>query len=364
MKRLVIEKELLVHNIDTVKALAGETKIIAVLKGNGYGIGGVEFAKLLYENGIDFFAVTDLNEAIAIRNMGLDCSILLQTPTENPSEAALIAENNIIATVGSFKSLSVLNDAAEAKGLLASAHIKIDTGFGRYGFLGSDISLLAKELSAAKNVNIEGSFTHFSNSFGKNEKDTFLQFDKFMDSINNLKDYGINPGIIHVCNSCAFLRFPRMHLDAVRIGSAFLGRIPIVNSYGLFKVAHLEASVTEVKRLKKGSNIGYANTVKLKKDTDVAIVGVGYKDGFGVKKADDTFRFMDVLRYMFADFKSLIKNPLPKATVNGEKARLVGRIGMVNIVLDVTGINCKEGDVVTLDINPLLISETIERLYK
>jgi len=132
---------------------------------------------------------------------------------------------------------------------MARAHLKIDTGFGRYGFLYNEINSIADMVGALSCIKIEGTFTHFSQSFLPNNEYTNKQFDRFFSCVSNLRKKQIYTGMLHVCNSCAFFRFPQFHLNAVRIGSAFLGRIPIKNEYDLKKIGSFETVVTEIKTL-------------------------------------------------------------------------------------------------------------------
>lgn len=354
MKYLEIIKDDLVYNILKLKEHCAPAKIIAVLKGNAYGIGMIQFGHILIENGVDTFAVSELSEAVELRNAGFDNEIILLTPTESIDEAKEIADNNITATVASIRSAEVLN----AVGLEVNAHIKIDTGFGRYGFYNDD---LTDKLNSFENITYTGVFSHFSNSFGKSEDYSKEQFSRFERALEILKNMGIDPPTKHICNSCAAIRYDFARLDAVRIGSAFLGRLPIENTLGLKRIARLKCTVSEVRRLPKGSVVGYANTYRTKRETTAAVIPVGYKDGFGTEKSKDTFRFMDILRYMFADFKTFHKKIY--VTISGRQFPLIGRISMHNIVVDVTGSDVRYGDVAQIECNPVLLKSEIQRLY-
>jgi len=357
MKNLLIKSSDVIHNLNAVRDICDEAQIIAVLKGNGYGLGIVELAYLLEENGVSLFAVSELAEARTLRKAGFEGDILLLSPTSNMLEAGEIARLNLIATVGSVRSAKVLNDT----NMSVRVHIKIDTGFGRFGFMPSEIKSVADTLKTFKNIHYEGVFSHFSNSFDKKDRSAKMQFDLFMQGVSNLNERGINPKIRHICNSCGSLRFDFARLDAVRIGSALLGRLPIPNVYGLKRVAHLQCEITEVKTIPAKHIVGYADTFKTKNETVIAVVPVGYKDGFGVEKSKDTFRFIDILRYVYEDLKNLGRRLY--VTVNGKQARIIGRISMYNIIIDITGIDAKIGDIVTLECNPILIESTISRKY-
>lgn len=242
--------------------------------------------------------------------------------------------------------------------------MKIDTGFGRYGFIYSNLEEVIELLKNITNIKIEGTFSHFSQSYAKNEKWTNLQFDRFIAAISFLQNHKIDPGIIHICNSSAFLRYPNMHLNAVRIGSAFLGRIVVKNELGLKRIGTLKTQIAEVKKLPKGYNIGYSNAFKTKKETTVAIIPVGYYDGYNVRNYPDVYRFIDKTRYLYNDIKNLFKDKKLKITIGNKKYRLVGKIGMYHMVIDITGSqNIKTNDDIYLDINPLYVDSSIRREY-
>lgn len=362
MKQYVINKNDLIHNINIIKEKANPSKVIAVLKGGGYGIGLIEFAKVLWENGVDFFAVSEVDEAIALRDAGFENDILLLTATAVEEDIKICLERNVILSAGSetvFKRISCLG---EDMGISPRVHLKVDTGFGRFGFSHEDIDGAIECIKKYDNINVEGVFSHFSFSFSDKRADVQLQYDRFITCTEKLKEAGIDGLLRHICNSCAFLQYEDMHLDTVRVGSAFLGRLPLVKTYGLKKIGFMRSNIIEVKTLPKGYHVGYANTFTTKKETRIAIVPIGYKDGFGVEKSRDTFRFMDVLRYMYNDFRS-IGNKI-KVDIGGNKYNLIGRVSMYNIILDVTGSDVKIGDIAETNANPILVNKDVERIYE
>ncbi len=365
MKKLVVEKEKLVENIHALLAEAKTTgtKVIAMLKGNGYGLGLCAFAKLLTENGIDTISVCLLEEARTLREGGIDAQILLLSPTCNLAEATEAISLGVTCAVGSEESCAILDIAAEQAGVKAKAHLAIDTGFGRFGFLYSDMQSAAKLLSSAENIEITGTFSHLSDAFGKPENSD-KQFSRFTAAIDVLSKLGINPGMRHLCNSCGFLRYKNMRLDAVRIGSAFLGRLPIQSPVALKRIAYLESCICETKLLPAGFNIGYANTFKTKKETRIGVVPVGYMDGFGVSKINDTFRFSDILRYTLSSIRSLFRDNSVYVRVGGKRCRVLGRISMFNIIVDLTDTDAQAGTEVILECNPILINASVAREYK
>ena len=234
MKTLVVEKQNLKHNLKIIKEITekNKTKIIAVIKGNGYGLGLVEYAEFLADNGIEIFAVATVEEAIKLRKNGIKQDILMMSSTAVKEDVEALVENDIIITIGSNEAVEVAEEVAKSKNKKIRAHLKIDTGFGRYGFIYTEKEKILESLKKLENVKIEGAFTHFSIAFFGDGKETQEQFERFMATVEYLKKNNVDTGMLHVCNSSAFLRFENMHLDAVRVGSALLGRLAIPNKWG------------------------------------------------------------------------------------------------------------------------------------
>ena len=233
MNKLVIEKEALRHNIEQIKKFATKSgqddkgnplKIIAVVKANGYGLGIVEYTKFLVDNGIDFFAVSTIEEALLLRENGIKEKILMLSSTAIKEDVKKLVENNIIITIGSQNDVKIAEEVASEKNMKIKAHLKIDTGFGRYGFIYSNREEMIQVLKEMKNIEIQGTFSHFSISFFE-DKYTKLQFERFLKVIEVLKMNDIQTGMLHICNSSAFVKFPIMHLNAVRIRFCFYRKI-------------------------------------------------------------------------------------------------------------------------------------------
>lgn len=378
MKSLVINKEDLKHNIRIIKNIVKETgrqdnhkaiKLIAVVKGNGYGLGLIQYSKFLIDNGVDFLAVATVEEAIALREAKLQARILLLSSTAIKKEVELLIDNDIILTLGSKEAVEMAKSVAKLKQKKVQAHIKIDTGFGRYGFCYNEKEQILEALKDLENIQIEGTFSHFSLAFYEKNEYTEEQFKRFIDVVEYLKQNKIETGMLHICNSSAFLKFKHMRLNAVRIGSAFLGRISIPNIYGLKKIAYLKSNVSEIKELQKGYNIGYSNAFTTKNKTKVAIIPCGYADGFNVKEQRDMFRKRDKLRYIVRDIKDSFKDKSLYVEIKTNskeytKCKVLGRVGMYHITVDITGKDVKIGDEVKLNVSPIFIQNTIRREYK
>lgn len=372
MKTLVVEKRNLKNNIKIIKEIlekdakddyGNKAKIIAVVKGNGYGLGIVEYTKFLVDNGINFFAVATVEEAIKLRKGGIKEEILMMSSTAVKNDIKELIQNNIILTVGSAEAGQAVDDIASKMGKTVKVHLKIDTGFGRYGFIYNKREELVEEIKKWKNIKIEGTFSHLSLAFYGKGKESKEQIDRFIQCIEVLKMNNIEPGMLHICNSSAFLRFRDMHLNAVRIGSAFLGRLSIPNIWGFKRVGYLKSNVGEIKTVPKGYNIGYSNSYKTKRETKIAIIPCGYSDGFNIKVDRDMFRPIDKLRYIVRDIKDATKKQQLYVKINGEKFKILGRLGMFHVTVDITGKEIKVNDEVTFEVSPMLVDSSIKREY-
>ncbi len=357
MNKYIVEKNKLTDNINIIKSMT-KSEIIAMIKCNGYGLGLIPFAEVLVKNGIRILAVSEFEEALILKENFPHTDILLLTSYATKDACREIVKNNIIATVGSFEAAEALNTAGLQQNTMPKVHIEINTGMGRCGF---DYTDAYKILDLKKyKLDICGTFSHFSFSFSKNEKDVLTPLHNFLKTVDFLNKSGFDTGVLHISNSTAFLDYKETHLDCVRIGSAFLGRVLSKKTTGLKKIGYLESEIIDVNYLKKGENIGYGNTYKTKRDTKTAIIPTGYAHGFMTEKSKDTFRFRDKLRYI-AD--SIRTKPC-YVEINGKKSQILGRVGMFNIICDITDIDAKPGDKVIIQANPILINDTIIREYR
>lgn len=352
MKAYVVERESLIHNIRTIKEYAGEKTVWGVLKGNGYGLGILPMAKLLSENGIDHFAVTELREAQSLRETYPNAAILMLRSTADTEEINALLDLNVILTIGSYETAVTVNAIAGERSDVVEVHLNIDTGMGRYGFLPSESDKIISLYSYMKNLAISGIFTHFHSAFC-NKGETKRQYQAFKSVVKAIQDAGFETGMVHCCNSAAFLNYPEMHEDAVRIGSAFLGRAYGAEKSGLKAVGYAECPIEELRWLPRGHSVGYGAGYIAANPVRTAVISVGYYNGFHAGREDDLFRIRDSIRGMFRHFKNIFLKRYIIVNVNGHKCRVLGHIGMVHAVIDVTDIECKIGDPVVVQINPL-----------
>lgn len=363
MKKLEISKQELINNINIIKTIANEqnSKIIAVVKANGMGLGLIEYSKFLIENGIEILAVANYEEAIELRKAEIVKPILMLSPSPEKKELQLLIENDITLTISNLEEYKLLQEILDKnEDLEVKAHLKIDTGFGRYGFLYNEISSIT-EVFKDERIKIMGTYTHFSKP--QDKKWTTLQFNRFMSVVKNLTEKEYNLGMLHVSSSTAFLKYPEMRLDAVRIGSVFQGRT-LVKCEGLIKIGKFKTSITEIKKLPKGYNISYGNTYKTKKDTTVAIIPIGYIDGFNKGKLRDDYSLKNNLISIGMEIKKIFKDNSLKVKINNRYYKVIGRIGMYHSIVDITNSNnINIGDEAELDIAPLQTNDRIRREY-
>lgn len=355
MKRYVVDKAALAHNVSLILDRAGEKVVWGVIKGNGYGLGVVEMARLLDAYGIRHFAVTDLREVEALRAEGFECPILMMTPSCEEETVNRLLDLSAILTVSSMDDARVADDQARLRSTVAEAHVKIDTGMGRYGFLPGEMDRIQGLYTGFEHIAFTGIYTHFSNSSAS--APTEAQFSKFMQVVEGLKASKIEPGMVHCCNSSGFLKYPHMHCDAVRVGSGLLGRVTVGGGTGLKVIGDCQATLEEIRTIPAGHSVGYGSGWTAKRETRTAVLSIGYFNGFAVDRGFDLWRIQDCVRGVARYVKAFLKKKALYVTVNGHNCKVLGHVGMVNLVIDITDCDCKLGDVAHVNINPLLLKD-------
>lgn len=340
-----VSREDLAHNVAELKTQAKGVPIWGVVKADGYGLGVAAFAKELCALGIDRFCVTELREAEAIRESGLtDVKILMLRQVCDADELERLIQLNVILTVGSPEAAERIRGEAEV-------HLKIDTGMGRFGFLPNELDA-AEQVCRMKNLRVSGIFTHFNSAFCNAEL-TKRQFSEFCGTVEALRARGYVFEAVHCCNSSAFLKFPEMHLDGVRLGSALLGRMPFATK--LRPLGAVQTQIEEIRTLPKGHSTSYGAIWKAKRESKLAVLPVGWFHGLQVSCKEDRSRAMDCLRGGLRELKNLLKRPQTYVTVSGKACPIVGAIGSLHCAVDVTGVDCALGQTVELAVSPMHI---------
>ena len=318
------------HNYRALRAMLPQgCRFLGVVKADAYGHGAVQVARRLETLGAEYLAVACLDEALELRQARITTPILIlgYTPTER---AEALLDNGITQTVYDVEMARALSDAAAAAGKTLKIHVKADTGMSRLGWLcgGEDQSAAMEAIAqvcALPGLEAEGIYTHFANADG-DEDYTMLQFTRFLDLLEALKERGITFAIRHCAASAAALKFPCTHLDMVRPGIALYGHYPDpscegLDGPGLRPVMTLKTRVASVKAVPAGTPVSYGCTYVLDRETKLAALTIGYADGLPRLCSDK----LEVL-------------------IGGQRAPVVGRICMDMCMADVTGLDVAPGD--------------------
>lgn len=363
MKQYLVDSAAVRSNLSELLHRAGEAVLWAVLKGDGYGLGLAPMAALCREAGVDHFAVTELSEIETLRQCcGEDAQLLMLRPTADAQELTRLLQLGAILTVSCQNDAAVANGIAERLGLTAQVHIKIDTGMGRYGFLPTELDQLLPVFQCMEHLNVCGIYTHLHSAFCS-KKATVAQAETFTALLQRLRQAHCDYGMAHMLNSAGLLKYPQYALDAVRVGSAILGRVALRGDFGLTRIGVCQASIEELRWLPKGHTCGYGAGWRARRPTRVAVFSVGWYHGFGCETGNDLFRARDCLRRAVQNLKHLLLRKQLYVTVNGKPCRVLGHIGMLHTCVDVTDLPCALGDVATFDLKPLL-RRGIEVVYQ
>lgn len=306
---------------------------MGIVKADGYGHGSVQIARALGECGVSQLGVSNLLEAVVLRKAGIDLPILIlgYTPTDY---AADLYRYDITQTLLNADYAERL--AAEAKRANATvrAHIKLDTGMSRIGYSLENREQLLTDIARAfyqPSLHVTGIFTHFAAADEETEKGrafTALQHDRFVSVVDELRDHCIEFDDVHCCNSAASVFYPEWAHTMVRPGVVLYGLSPTgrpIKGLDLRPVMELKSIVSMVKPLRKGESVSYGCTFTADRDMTVATLPVGYADGYP--------RLMSNKGVVYAANRLV---------------PILGNICMDQMMIDVSGIDIREGDAVTL----------------
>lgn len=336
MKRTLAEVDFdkLAHNYHALRGLApAGTKYLGLVKADAYGHGAVPVAKKLEELGADYLGVACLDEAIEVREAGVKTPILILGCTSSIYAAELV-KYNITQACYDLEYAKELSAGAQKAGGTITVHIQCDTGMTRLGFMCHEDTMeksASEIIEAVKlpGLKAEGIFTHFSDSDGSEEY-TMLQFGRFQDIIQRVRDLGYEFEIRHCANSAATLLYPATYLDMIRPGIVQFGHFPDAKMdhalCDLVPVLELKSRVATVRDVPANTPVSYGRTNTLTRPSRLAVIPVGYGDGF-------CRGFSNKLTVL----------------INGKKLPIVGRICMDMCMVDVTDApDVKEGDVAIL----------------
>jgi len=277
----VIHLNNLWHNYQLLQNIHHLKEVMAVVKSDAYGHGAKEVAAFLEEKGCRYFAVTDLIEAIELREAGIESMILILGKT-SPKHAHLLYQYRLTQTVDSYEYAEALNHQA----LPIDIHLVLDTGMSRFGLYCHREENLLKTIEEIHLIlrlpylNQCGIYTHFAIADGENDAFTKQQFDMFKRVVDQLEGEGIDLGKKHCSNSASILKFPEHAMNMVRAGIAMYGYPPIQSKLLFKPVMSVFAKVIAMRNLVPGDVVSYGLTYHVTKPMRVASIAIGYGDGY------------------------------------------------------------------------------------
>ncbi|KPH74329.1 MULTISPECIES: alanine racemase [Bacillaceae] len=297
-----------------------KTKLMAVIKADGYGHGAIEVAQAALEEGADYLAVAILDEALQIRKAKINAPVLVLGYTGISTETAVedAINSNITLTVFTKEIAKEIVKTAEELKKIAKVHIKIDSGMNRIGIRKREEALELISLLTSNYVQIEGIFTHFADADNSDSTYTDKQFKHFLSVVDYLEEHDIQIPIKHCCNSAATISYPHMHMDMVRVGISLYGLYPsehLKNKIKLIQVMSFKTKPVHIKNVDIGEPISYGCTFSTKSHSKIATIPVGYADGFTRALSNKG-----------------------NVSVKGKRAPIVGRICMDQSMIDITDI--------------------------
>ena len=338
---LKVNLSALVENVRYFRSLLRPTtKLTCMVKAFAYGAGSVDVSKALQASGlVDYLAVAVADEGVELRRAGITLPIIIMDPEVAAMD--LILENNLEPNVYSHQSLKTVIAAVESKGLEHyPIHIKIDSGMHRLGFYKEDIPWLIDRLTHQKAVSVRSVFSHLAGSDEAQFDDFTLSQIKYFDSCaeelkKGLKDEGI---IKHICNSAGIERFTQFQFDMCRLGIGLYGFS--FNGAQLRNVCSLETTILSVKTVKAGETIGYGRHTRLEEDRVIAVIPIGYADGFDRR---------------FSNYGG-------EVYVRGKRCPVVGNVCMDQAMIDVTEADARPGDPVEVFGEHMPLQELADKL--
>jgi alanine racemase len=315
------------YNLRSCREFIGPNlKFMAVVKANAYGHGAIECSQALEKEGVDWFGVATVDEAVELRAAGIQTPILCLGSFFEGEESSLL-ERDIASVVFRIDQAKSLSEAARKSNRVTNIHIKIDTGFGRIGVRWDAVAGFIKQLKTLENVNVQGLMTHFAAADEPEQNDfTDEQIRRFYDAAETFRKAGFEPSLIDLANSPGAVGHPNSRGNMVRLGGVLYGLagdiLPLrISKPDLRPVMSVKSKVAMLKRVPKGESLGYGRTFFTTRDSIIATVPIGYHDGY----------------------RRGLSNKA-RALVGGNYVPVVGRMSMDWTILDVTDVPNVEVD--------------------
>lgn len=328
---VIVEMDNIIHNLCELKKITSKrAKTMAVVKADAYGHGSLEVSKACIESGVDYLAVAILEEGIYLRKNGIKAPILILGATF-PERVCDIINYNLIQAVSSVELVNALGLAAREMKRTACIHVKVETGMNRLGAIpGKDLNNLIEALIKNRDfLRVEGVFSHFAQADSKDKSYAEIQYRAFLEGVKELAAAGFNNLVKHMANSAAIIDLPGMHLDMVRQGISLYGYYPsteVQQNVDLRPAMSWITHIAHIKRIDRGSPIGYGCSYLTERKSVIATLPVGYADGY-----------------------PRILSNCGNVIIRGQKVPIVGRVCMDQLMVDITDLaDVKTGDQVVL----------------
>lgn len=330
------------HNIQVYKSqLKPTTKMLAMVKAQSYGAGLEKIGLYLEKQGIDYLGVAYPDEGVELRKAGIKVPVLVMNPVDEGFEDCI--KNQLEPTVFSFEQLDELLRELIFQGVQNfPIHLKIDTGMKRLGFDFKELPRLMEVIQAQPEISIKGVYSHLADSDNRRDKRfTDLQIRRFVEACNYISSNYAGKFITHLLNSEGIANFPEAQFNMIRIGIGMYGvSSNPTNAKKLRPVVSWKSTVSQVKQILKGESVGYSRSFVADKNMEIAIVPVGYADGY----------------------RRSLSNGVGSVIINGQMCNVVGRVCMDMIMVDVTKKFVKTGDRVELIGDKITLSQFAEKM--
>ncbi|MFC5651822.1 alanine racemase [Paenibacillus solisilvae] len=336
------------HNIEQVRRISGDSLFMAIVKSNAYGLGMVELSHYI-EPQVDRFGVNSVDEAIQLAQSGITKPVHILAPY---FDERLI--ESMIPTIDNIADLYRYEALCAKNGYHGRFHLKVNTGMNRFGLEPEQIEPFMNAYDDCGHVTMEGVFSHFGSSYEKQPVFTKKQWAAFMACKTLITSYCKDRILFHIANSAASIDLPESQLDMVRIGNAMYGFRSSAADIDLLPTYKVKTKILSIRSVKKKEYIGYGCTSKAKRDMQVAVISFGGYDGFDFIRQPKS-----VLRTVYQHFFAK-----PKLWMRSKSIPTLGKLSMNYILADVTDIQAKPGEEVTIRLPSILaLKESVLRKY-
>ena len=338
---LEVNLDAIVHNFNYYRSrLQPQTKIVCMVKAFGYGVGAFEIAKTLQGHQCDYLAVAVADEGEELRREGISIPIMVMNP--ELSSFHVLFDQRLEPEVYGFRLLDALIRETARRGITSfPVHIKIDTGMHRLGFDPDELPALVRRLNGQSGLTVRSVFSHLAGSDSPELDDfTNYQLDLFTRSVSEFENELGYPVMKHILNSAGTERFITYQMDMIRLGISLYGVSGSGTAKDLQCVCSLKTIILQIRRTPVGHSVGYGRKTFVRQDSLIAVLPVGYADGLN----------------------RLLSNGVGEALVGGKRCPIVGNICMDSCMIDITGVDAKEGDSVILFNEELTISEIAKKI--